>query len=1281
MASNWWEDIFGSAKGAVATLEVAGLPKKPRGKTPEELEEEERKRRQAELDAQMKAAKTREEAQVLLGKATGLDVSGYNLDVMFPQKPIETPQQPVPQVPEIKPLEIYQEIDAYAGIRNPITGVPEVKITSEDIYLQGIRDLSERIGMTVDFPQLDISQMSTRERRIYRENLREAYRSMIHYEHDVRMGYVPEGWGVKIKEPSLEGFKQATDAEISNMTPEQRQVYYKDLEKQYRWGVDWIPDEYGFSKPEPKPQNYGLAYTTPGGWEITNNQVISPEGQELTDLQAKNFPGIINRLSRELNQTDIAELRTYAETNPDEFIASIRQAGDTPLTRATLTRMGYGDAEIQALFPQTKQETWWQNLGLEKARQVSPGVFTPIEQQQLSAPTEPEDVIKQIQAMQGQPLTQKQRTWLLKEISTPLNPVKSLMDFLQIPGMFGRLWGEGITLPGRIVAGIGQPYGTPLGEEPYEQFAARTQVPIPGTEKLTIPFIKPEEGLAMVGLAGIAEMLTPDWAFTGISKVGSKFLPEAVKMLAQGMEKQAAKESIMQASKLSAKEAERVIVKASQMVGANPEVAGKWADIAATKGLNAPELKALAKEVARTPVKTAETIAPKVPEVAPKVEAIVPKAAEVPIVKGIDDISDITTKVKTLLTSANKARLEQQALRKPEQAARFGSIQEIRQTVEDPIEAAILAKSKLKGELPKGQWPEFEAVQFAPEDVSRLIGNAQKNPNITEAEFVRISEAFKKMAEFKTTGKLLQKNEIDLLKKAFLIEIPKSRKAQRLVLDILNIPRSSLASIDHSMVLRQTILLAPAYPKTIAKAAWQSFAKSFRKLDAEDIMRAVTEDADYKVLSDHGMSFTEWGVQARKLPKREEQFSSSIADKIPWVNWSNRLATNYLNLVRLHIGKKGLIDLEHLGLIERVGGELVKGDGILKQWTRIVNAASGRGELGVLSGSQPFLNAVLFSPRLQAARLQIPYYYGKVLLGAAKGNAADRYLAKEMTRMIGSFVAFATTFLGLCKLAGAKVETDPRSSDFGKAKFGNTRISVAGGFEQYIRLAARLISGQAKTSSGQIVSLADLRGNRWQEIGRFTEMKYAPIFSIVRDIMAGENVIGEPIEFTPKGIGKQVYQRTVAMFIQDMIDSFQDSGITRTLLIAPLTFLGGLVQTYAPPSPPTQLASQVAALKRDEDKIQKLIRQGEIDKAREMMQSNSLLDMFYDANENDYYSRTRRALQSQLAKVNQIKADYNKINETKMDKERKDVLLKQMEDQMNTESQKALDWLIQQGVK
>ena len=101
--------------------------------------------------------------------------------------------------------------------------------------------------------------------------------------------------------------------------------------------------------------------------------------------------------------------------------------------------------------------------------------------------------------------------------------------------------------------------------------------------------------------------------------------------------------------------------------------------------------------------------------------------------------------------------------------------------------------------------------------------------------------------------------------------------------------------------------------------------------------------------------------------------------------------------------------------------------------------------------------------------------------------------AKDMFK----FVALGMSVLALAKLNGADVEDDPRSSDFGKIKSGNTRWDIWGGFQQYVRLFSQVASGEKKSSgSGEIQRLngeGRFGETRGDVTSRFVRGKLAPI--------------------------------------------------------------------------------------------------------------------------------------------------------------------------------------------
>jgi uncharacterized C2H2 Zn-finger protein len=838
----------------------------------------------------------------------------------------------------------YTAVDVYAPIRNPVTGVPELQIRTEDQYLQGIADTAAKLGMP---PQnvpsslvQDYNQMSDIERRQYRDALRETYRSLLHYAARKQQGVMPEGWAVEINEPTLNAEDIYSD--LSTMSPPERDNYIKKLTSKYNWDVQKVYDQFGNLTVEPAPSSYRWTYSTPAGWKLTPTQVTSPEGQTMSPQQANDSPWVIDRISGEFNPIDVASLKVYAEDNPDQFLDNIKQAGNTPLTQAALKSMGMTDEETQKIFP--KETTpWWQ-----------PG--------KAPEPTETStDIVRQIQALRGEPLSGEQKDWLLKELARPQKPIQSLMDFLQLPGMLGNLWGQGITLPGRIVAGIGQPYGTPLGEEPYGQFAARTQAAIPGTENLTIPVIKPETGPMTLGLVGIAEMLTPDWVIAGIGKAGSKFLPEAVKMLTQGMEREAAKESVIQASKLSAKEAEKIVAKASEMVGRNPEVAGKWADIAATKGLNAPELKELAKEAAKTP-----QIAPKVTETAPRrVEVPAPYAgagimpgekispemsaafrgiaerelakgtsaadvlrmrgsipeaeatkiirqvksgvaqaapkviettpAEIPPVQATNLVEAAKQKFTNVFDEINRATSETEVIRTKEMATKLAEADKIvdeKIARGEAIDAYEAARAIFRGKKPF-ELPIKPENQWTPQEAKALIEDIRSKPDFdfwSQSNLVDTLKDVMRGGRELPDGSLapLQQNQLKLLSDYLGLKIPPKTgpKAIQWVFDILGIPKSLQASWDVSFPLRQGLALSGT------KAWSDSWKPMMQSLASEqsiaNLEKTIVQHPLFERMQRAGVSFVEMTAEGPLVSRgrfggrgaMEEAFPSRIGKMI-----------------------------------------------------------------------------------------------------------------------------------------------------------------------------------------------------------------------------------------------------------------------------------------------------------------------------------------------------------------------------------------------------------------
>ena len=363
--------------------------------------------------------------------------------------------------------------------------------------------------------------------------------------------------------------------------------------------------------------------------------------------------------------------------------------------------------------------------------------------------------------------------------------------------------------------------------------------------------------------------------------------------------------------------------------------------------------------------------------------------------------------------------------------------------------------------------------------------------------------------------------------------------------NILNLPRSLMSSMDFSAPFRQAILL------TRKKAFWKNLPPMFRAAFSEKYFKEMNDEIKsrptYNQMKRADLALTEVG---NDLTKREEDFLSDWANKIPIlgrvVRGSERAYSGFLNKVRADVFDD---------LVKKMGDagvDLSTDPKALNDIARFVNVASGRGSLGTLNKIAPTLAGIFFSPRLMASRIQTlnPAYY----------TSLHPVARKEAVKSLLATAGIASTILGLLAANGVSVETDPRSSDFAKAKIGDTRYDILGGFSQYITLGSRLLSNQTKTIKGDVKTLGEGFGSkdRVDVLTKFLTNKGSPIASFVTDYLRGEDAVGEPFEAK-----KAVVSRFIPMFAQDVIEMSQKYGVEEgTAKTLPAIFGVG-VQDYS----------------------------------------------------------------------------------------------------------------------
>ena len=510
-------------------------------------------------------------------------------------------------------------------------------------------------------------------------------------------------------------------------------------------------------------------------------------------------------------------------------------------------------------------------------------------------------------------------------------------------------------------------------------------------------------------------------------------------------------------------------------------------------------------------------------------------------------------KITAALKEAKPTREVQETLYSAERSKRLGQAMAVGKKI--PGEKGYHAQlSKLKGELPQ---VEFEPIrsQVGQKDIDAMFNMVDESPNLAGFEFITAKAGLANL--FGTMGgKVPTRSQISLLEKVFPPDFVKTILKKRTLWkraiegggQLINIPRSLMSSFDFSAPFRQGLFLGPSHPKRFMQAFGKMFKPFFSQKSFNTLQESIAQKPTYGLMRESGLSLTDLGTN---MAQREEAFISQWAEKIPvigaGVRASGRAYVGFLNKLRADVFEDLVTKAGNMGL------DPSKNMDLTKQIAGFVNAASGRGGMGALERAAVGLNAVFFSPRLIASRLTLlnPLYYVK----------ADPFVRKEALKSLFALLGAGGTVLGMAKAGGLEVGMDWRSADFGKIKVGRTRIDIWGGFQQYVRMAGQLYTGEyVSSTTGKVLTLGEGYKplTRKDILYRQIESKTAPVFSFIIRMLEGQAASGEKLS-----IPKEVKDRLTPMVLQDMYDIAKEN--PELLPVSALGVFGVGIQTYGPP--------------------------------------------------------------------------------------------------------------------
>lgn len=375
----------------------------------------------------------------------------------------------------------------------------------------------------------------------------------------------------------------------------------------------------------------------------------------------------------------------------------------------------------------------------------------------------------------------------------------------------------------------------------------------------------------------------------------------------------------------------------------------------------------------------------------------------------------------------------------------------------------------------------------------------------------------------------------------------------------LNSLRTLLVSMNFHAVLRQGGFIVTGNPLRAARAIGPMLRAFGSDQAAHTINEEILNRPNAPLYKKSGLYLAP-ADHLGPLSAQEESYMSNWAQKVPLVKNSERAYTTFLNKLRAD-------SFDTMSQTLARNGQPTMDES--KALSNFINVATGRGSLGSMERAAQPLNSIFFSPRYIASRFQL--LFGQPMYGGS--GATRKIIAGEYAKyLIGMGTVYA-----LGAAAGGKIEHDPRSTDAGKIRFGDTRLDPLSGIAQTAAFVSREGSGSTKNAAGQISSIrgADVPfggTNSMDILNRFIRSKLAPVPGAAVDVATGKDESGQPV--TAGSLAKQLL---VPMSMRDIYGAIVDQGVPKGSALSLIHLFGDGLQTYGGSSAP--FAAENSAIK------------------------------------------------------------------------------------------------------
>lgn len=382
--------------------------------------------------------------------------------------------------------------------------------------------------------------------------------------------------------------------------------------------------------------------------------------------------------------------------------------------------------------------------------------------------------------------------------------------------------------------------------------------------------------------------------------------------------------------------------------------------------------------------------------------------------------------------------------------------------------------------------------------------------NVTQEEAKTIADLSKKVQETKTTmengGNRLEYGKAKVALGNYVTELKGEanklspleyiKRPGKIVSDVAGTAKSIKASLDDSAIFRQGWKTLWTNPNIWQKNARQSFVDLVRQVGDKPVMDEITADIVSRPNYDRM-------VKAKlAVSTIEEAYPSQLPEKVPILGriykGSESAYTGFVYRTRadvfdkyLEVAKKTGVNIDDPKELRAIG--------------KLVNSLTGRGSLGPLEPVANAVNNVFFSPRMMKSTID-------TLTAHQLQKDVTPFVRKQAAKNLLKIVLGTAAVLAIARaLKKDSVELDPKSSDFGKIKIGNTRFDVTGGMSGVVTLAARILTQSSKSSTTGIVKpLNSGFGSQtgMDVIESFFENKLSPAAALLKDLIKQKDFAG-----------------------------------------------------------------------------------------------------------------------------------------------------------------------------